>query len=49
MMDALSSYSFSFSHRLKGLKWSEIGQICSDMIVLFGLDIYETKKVQQLR
>jgi hypothetical protein len=49
MMDAWSFYSFSFSHRLKGLKWSEIGQICSDMIVLFGLDIYETKKVQQLR
>ncbi len=49
MMDALSSYSFSFSHRLKGLKWSEIGQICSDMIVLFGLEIYENRKVKQLR
>ncbi|CAF2548505.1 unnamed protein product [Rotaria sp. Silwood2] len=34
--------------RLKGLKWSEVSQICDDMIELFGLDVYETQKIQNL-
>ncbi|CAF0914028.1 unnamed protein product [Rotaria sp. Silwood1] len=34
--------------RLKGLKWSEISQICDDMIKLFGLEAYETRKIQNL-
>ncbi|CAF0848696.1 unnamed protein product [Rotaria sordida] len=34
--------------RLKGLKWSETSQICCDMIEVFGLEIYQTKKIQNL-
>ncbi|CAF3938721.1 unnamed protein product [Rotaria magnacalcarata] len=34
--------------RLKGLKWSEIPTMCNHMIELFGLDIYETRKIQNL-
>ncbi|UJR36716.1 hypothetical protein I4U23_029432 [Adineta vaga] len=34
--------------RLKGLQWSEIPQICSDMIDLFGLEKYRKRRVQKL-
>ncbi|CAM4944466.1 unnamed protein product [Rotaria socialis] len=34
--------------RLKGLKWSEIPTMCNHMIELFGLDIYETRKIRNL-
>ncbi|UJR36715.1 hypothetical protein I4U23_029431 [Adineta vaga] len=34
--------------RLKGLQWSEISQICSDMIDLFGLEKYRERRVQKL-
>ncbi|CAF0922953.1 unnamed protein product [Adineta ricciae] len=34
--------------RLKGMKWSDISQISSDMIDLFGLEIYRDRRVQKL-
>jgi ABC-type glutathione transport system ATPase component len=34
---------------LKGLKWSEIPQICDDMVDLFGLEPYRERKVEKLR
>ncbi|CAF4058228.1 unnamed protein product, partial [Adineta steineri] len=34
--------------RLKGLKWSEISEICSDMINLFGLEPYEHRRIERL-
>ena len=38
-----------FFCRLKGLTWSEIPQICDDMINLFGLELYKDRKVEKLR
>ncbi|CAF0732502.1 unnamed protein product [Adineta steineri] len=34
--------------RLKGLKWSEISEICGDMINLFGLEPYEHRRIERL-
>ena len=36
-------------YRLKGLKWSEIPQICDDMLELFGLEAYRKRRVVKLR
>jgi hypothetical protein len=49
MIDYFSLNTDFFTYRLKGIKWSEIPQICDDMIDLFGLEAYRKRIIEKLR